>query len=334
MKPRLSLLLVSLVVCVHVAHSQQSPRFDTGTVTNGTYTNECFGFSLLIPFGWQVNSQVAPPGQAIHTGKGSYGLLMMDRPVPGNFGDRIAILANEAQDSAITPRDIVGSNVQNQIKSDPERRHMLREPFPVDYGGKRFFRSDYKQTFTGGKDLYFAFVFTKFRGYFLGASLIAVSPERLDEAANALRQISFQSDEPNPACIAGGENPKGIIVGIIGTSQSPHPSNNLAPSSTSSGPVRLSPAAAQALLIHRTDAKYPGSAWRKGIEGKVEVKASVDKEGNVKEVALLSGDQHFAQSALDAIKNWKYKPYLLQGQPVEFETTVAMEFKIPPIRFR
>jgi protein TonB len=65
------------------------------------------------------------------------------------------------------------------------------------------------------------------------------------------------------------------------------------------------------------------------IEGAVELSATVSKNGDISTVKVLSGDPQLAHAAVEAVKQWKYKPYLLNGEPVEIQTQVTVKFKLP-----
>ena len=56
--------------------------------------------------------------------------------------------------------------------------------------------------------------------------------------------------------------------------------------------------------------------------------ATISKEGTVTDLSVISGDPLLAEAAINAIKKWKYKPYLVQGEPVEVETTIQMSFTL------
>jgi protein TonB len=65
------------------------------------------------------------------------------------------------------------------------------------------------------------------------------------------------------------------------------------------------------------------------IEGSVELMATISKTGDISRVQVLSGDAKLTKAATDAVKQWKYKPYLLNGEPVEIQTQVTINFKLP-----
>lgn len=93
--------------------------------------------------------------------------------------------------------------------------------------------------------------------------------------------------------------------------------------------MRISQGVAQGLLMKRVPPTYPPSARQARIEGSVEVLASIGKDGSITGVQVLSGPPILARAATDAVKQWKYKPYLLDGQPVEIQTQITVNFKLP-----
>jgi protein TonB len=93
--------------------------------------------------------------------------------------------------------------------------------------------------------------------------------------------------------------------------------------------LRLSQGVTQGLLVKRVSPVYPQSALQMRKEGKVELLASVDKTGAISGLKVLSGDSIFAKAALEAVRQWKYRPYLLNGEPVVIETQITVVFKLP-----
>ena len=57
--------------------------------------------------------------------------------------------------------------------------------------------------------------------------------------------------------------------------------------------------------------------------------ATISKNGDISEVKVLSGDSQLSHAAVDAVKQWKYKPYLLNGEPVDIQTQITVNFKLP-----
>lgn len=91
-------------------------------------------------------------------------------------------------------------------------------------------------------------------------------------------------------------------------------------------PIRVSTAVEAGLLIHKIMPAYPPIARAARIEGTVRLEATISKAGKIENLRVISGQPMLQQAALDAVKNWLYRPYLLDGQPVEVETTVDVIF--------
>ncbi len=93
-------------------------------------------------------------------------------------------------------------------------------------------------------------------------------------------------------------------------------------------PVKLSADAAQALLVNSVQPRYPKKARKKRIQGEVLLKILISPKGDVREVTVESGDLLLASAATIAVKQWKYRPYLTRGRPVELESYVRMNFTL------
>jgi protein TonB len=108
---------------------------------------------------------------------------------------------------------------------------------------------------------------------------------------------------------------------------------NLIDVSTKSTPVlqtlAVSQGVSQGLIVKKIQPTYPDAALRLHLEGSVQLMATVAKNGSIAAVKTLSGEPLLAQAATVAVKQWKYKPYLLDGQPVEIQTQVTINFKLP-----
>lgn len=81
-------------------------------------------------------------------------------------------------------------------------------------------------------------------------------------------------------------------------------------------------------LITRVNPRYPPEAKKAGIQGTVRLQAIVSKDGTVQDLQVLSGEPLLAESALDAVRQWVYKPTLLNGQPMEVETVIDINFTL------
>jgi len=82
-------------------------------------------------------------------------------------------------------------------------------------------------------------------------------------------------------------------------------------------------------IVHRVHPTYPKQARARKLHGTVVLEAIVNKKGSVDSLQLVSGDSLLAQAAADAVKQWKYKPYLHNGEATEFQTKITIDFKLP-----
>jgi protein TonB len=92
--------------------------------------------------------------------------------------------------------------------------------------------------------------------------------------------------------------------------------------------VSVSAGVAVGLLIQRTAPVYPPIAKSARVSGTVVIQATISKTGSVVNPRVVSGPTMLRQSALDAVKTWRFRPYLLDGEPVEVETTVNVIFTL------
>jgi protein TonB len=94
------------------------------------------------------------------------------------------------------------------------------------------------------------------------------------------------------------------------------------------GPKHISSGVAVGLLVHKVVPKYPAIGIATRLEGTVILQATISKSGTIENLHVASGPAMLQQAALDAVQQWQYKPYLLNGEPVEVETTINVEFKL------
>ncbi|MGA2048235.1 MAG: TonB family protein [Terracidiphilus sp.] len=90
--------------------------------------------------------------------------------------------------------------------------------------------------------------------------------------------------------------------------------------------VNLSSGVTSGMLIRKTTPVYPAIAKTARVSGTVVLQATIDKSGVLENIRVASGPAMLQQSALDAVKSWRYKPYMLDGKPVEVDTTLNVVF--------
>jgi protein TonB len=79
-------------------------------------------------------------------------------------------------------------------------------------------------------------------------------------------------------------------------------------------------------LIFRVQPDYPSLARQVRVQGQVVLRAVISREGTIENLQVLSGHPMLVRAAVEAVRQWKYRPYLLNGEPVEVETEVKVNF--------
>jgi periplasmic protein TonB len=146
-----------------------------------------------------------------------------------------------------------------------------------------------------------------------------------------------QETPPPPVGTAGGVVggvPGGLVGGVPGgvlteVMNGTHSVPVLAETSPTPKRVRIASRVAEANLIHDVAPTYPPEAGRARIEGTVKLLAVIAKDGTVQDVRVESGLAVLAQAAINAVKQWRYKPYRLNGEPIEVDSQITINFTLP-----
>lgn len=179
---------------------------------------------------------------------------------------------------------------------------------------------------------------------------IFAEPDTPDSGEKALCSdesgtIRSSADGKATSCFSSGEivqetvqgsNATGLAIAAGGaaptTATDLQAGNRVAPAQprTDSGPlrVRVSQAVMQGMAETRVAPIYPPDAKAARIQGSVVLKAIIGKDGTIENLSVISGHPLLTPSALDAVRQWKYRPYLLNGSPVEVETQVTINFTL------
>lgn len=151
----------------------------------------------------------------------------------------------------------------------------------------------------------------------------AVSPDAMDAQLNAPSRISPEMKRSAPAEEApAGFTPvsmEGGAAPVLGTSKQV----NVVPVAS-----RVSAGVAQGLLLRKIDPVYPPMAKTSRVSGTVVLACVITKSGSIADLHVVSGPAMLRQAALDAVKQWRYRPYMLNNQPVEVETNVSVVFNL------
>jgi periplasmic protein TonB len=159
------------------------------------------------------------------------------------------------------------------------------------------------------------------------------TPTRIPQKVQMIRE----EEAPPPMAVSGGVVggvpggiPGGQLGGVIGGIVAATSNLSAVPKLVLATPqrVRISQGVTKGLLIHSVQPPYPVLARAARVQGDVVLRAIIDKNGNIQDLQLISGHPMLVPSAIEAVKQWRYKPYLLNGSPVEVDTTITVIFAL------
>jgi protein TonB len=146
-------------------------------------------------------------------------------------------------------------------------------------------------------------------------------------------QMIKEEETPPPTMAAGGVVggvpggvPGGQMGGVIGGIISSTPV--AVPKVATPQKVRVSQGVSQGLLIKKVQPPYPPLARQARIQGQVVLQADISKDGTIQNLRLISGHPMLAPSAIEAVKQWRYKPYFMNGEKVEVETQITVIYSL------
>jgi periplasmic protein TonB len=126
------------------------------------------------------------------------------------------------------------------------------------------------------------------------------------------------------AYVPGGDSIPG--GGLTQLAREPEPIAK--PQQVERHPVRISEGVLQAQLISRVEPRYPALALQTKTEGVVRLHAIISRDGRITSLDILSGHPLLVKAALEAVSQWRYRPTMLNGEPVEVETSITVIFQL------
>lgn len=143
-------------------------------------------------------------------------------------------------------------------------------------------------------------------------------------------KIASYPDEPEVAATIDMSN--WSSAGSKGAGSPDHPFNGARPVTVVQPilktPTPVSSGIMSGLIVYKVTPSYPPIAKAAGTQGTVVLEATISKNGMIENLRVTSGAALLRQAAMDAVKQWRYQPYRLNGEPIEVETTVNVVFKL------
>jgi TonB family protein len=108
----------------------------------------------------------------------------------------------------------------------------------------------------------------------------------------------------------------------------PPPNQPSLPAVESPQQIRVEEGVTRGSIIKKVQPKYPKDARKNRVQGTVVLQARISKTGDVADLRVISGDELLVPAAIKAVEQWKYRPYLLKGQPIEVQTRITLNFTL------
>ncbi|SRR5579871_300486 len=155
------------------------------------------------------------------------------------------------------------------------------------------------------------------------------TPTKIPQKVQMIKEEEAPPPVMSSAGVVGGVPggiPGGQMGGVIGGIISSTPV--AVPKVATPQRVRVSQGVVSGLKVRDVKPNYPPLARQARIQGTVVLHAVIGKDGGIQNLTLISGHPMLAPAAIEAVKQWRYKPYLLNGEPVEVDTEVQVNFTL------
>jgi TonB family protein len=285
-----------------------------GTFRDGNYANEYFGLSYPLSRDWVRETDLMRKN---YSAKGItaevYVLLaavhIPEHTTPPEADSSFIVVALESSPKSATPTcDLYLQNLVNELQSKKEAQQKGATT-TFSLAGHDFRRADFE--FRSGPRNH-AIICTQVKDYLLQWNIAGLSKNAVQGAIATMDAIAIvQKSEPTTAQQKAND-----------------------PNSHASSPVRdaqlinvrVAAGVVQGLKIKSVAPVYPQEAKINRVQGSVRLNAVINKTGDVVDVEVADGPIELVVSAVNAVRQWKYKPYMLQGEPVEVSTTITVNY--------
>ena len=142
------------------------------------------------------------------------------------------------------------------------------------------------------------------------------------------KRVEVVKDEPPPSMNAGNDvgvagGTGGVLGGVLGGVAPPPPPKPAAPQR-----IRVGGNVEAAHLVNKVEPQYPPIAQAAHVSGTVILHAVISKGGSIEQLQFVSGPPLLMKAAMDAVTQWRYQPTVLNGEPVEVDTTIDVVFSL------
>jgi hypothetical protein len=302
-----------------------------GDVEDGIYTNDNYGFSVRVPQAWQVapeeTRQAVEKTYPAAGGTRLFLLLVRAGTKPGELPDAITILGAKFG----SPVGVSFNTAMVYLKAAGKTKNtkVLRPADAYWLGGTQVARQDVVTTSEAG-DQYTAQMLLAVRDRLISFQVHSLTRERMEEDLTALAaSVEFQPDwqarrnshnSSEDGCAAGAASATSGAGAGCGTRGGG--TSAIAPQR-----MKVSEAVLKGLLVSKVAPELPSGVEPEMIKAPVQMRVLVGVDGTVQKIWVFEGSAELAWNAVSAVRQWKFKPYAFEGQPVQVEGTLTIDFR-------
>jgi protein TonB len=158
-----------------------------------------------------------------------------------------------------------------------------------------------------------------------------LTPNKIPRSVKMIKEEEAPPPMSGMGVIGGVEGgvPGGQVGGVIGSIlSSTRNSGTTVAVAAPAKPMRISSGVSEGMLVQKIEPAYPVIAQRAHIQGTVRLQAIISRQGTIENLQLIEGHPMLVPAAIDAVKQWKYRPYVLNGEPLPVETIVIVNFHL------
>lgn len=292
---RLSAAIVLCVtgVCALSNHSSVTP--DEGSVSNNVYTNQFFDITWELPRDWSID----PPNQT----NGQVMTLLQAHPGGTQAADLVVLTAQDCTN--VHNFSFQYMDALRPVMESHGWQSLKNHGYYTLGGGVPTYREDYSK---GNPSTRFAAVLAgPSRGYELKVLIESDSSERIQELLKSVLTLKIRPAWKSP------------------DSTAPQPADSPVDLPKR---IRVSVQVLESLAKKKVPPVYPTAARHSHTQGSVSMLVNVDQRGEIEDIYVEEGDPVLAKAAVDAVSQWHYKPYLLNGSPTKLESMVIVNFQL------
>jgi hypothetical protein len=279
--------LLFALACVPLTTAQRT--LDPGSLVANVYSNNSLGLTWEFPKEWVVQKH-----EGTSAGDGKMVLLKL------SAGDDSVVLAAENHDDALG----FSSGYSDALKADLEKnkwKSFGSRSFRSMGGGVGALEDHFSSE--DAPTRYLSIACGALRGYELKFTVEAKTPDHLEELARTLQTFKVRPDWSSGESIEPPRDPSKPRM------------------------IRISEGVSEKLLIKREQPTSPKDPEGKSVHGSVVMVMHLNTLGHVRDLYVLGGDPILASAAVQAASHWEYKPFMLNGDPINVETQVTVNFE-------